>query len=161
MMRRGIIRAVVLSVLVLFTSSVLWAQDGDKPADNMQILKEKIQGDKKLLVAANMNLTEKEAKAFWPVYESYQKDLTALNDRALKNVGDYASNWQKMTDDTAKKVVGEYLAIEGDRQKFRQSFLPKFAEVLPYKKVMRYYQLENKVLAIVLYEAAKKVPLVE
>jgi len=160
-MKKSLFRALVFSVLALFVSGMAWAQDGDKPADNMQILKEKIQGDKKLLVAANMNLTEKEAKAFWPVYESYQKDLSALNDRALKNVGEYAANWQKMTDDTAKKVVTEHLAIESDRQKLRQSYLPKFAKVLPYKKVMRYYQLENKVLALVLYDVAKKVPLVE
>jgi len=161
MMKKVIFRALVFSALALFVSGMAWAQDGDKPADNMQILKEKIQGDKKLLVAANMNLTEKEAKAFWPVYESYQKDLTALNDRALRNVGEYAANWQKMTDDTAKKVVTEHLAIEGDRQKLRQSYLPKFAKVLPYKKVMRYYQLENKIQALVLYDVAKKVPLVE
>lgn len=160
-MKKSFFRALVFCVLALFVSGMAWAQDEGRPADNMQILKEKIQGDKKLLVAANMNLTEKEAKAFWPVYESYQKDLTALNDRALENVGEYAANWQKMTDDTAKKVVTEHLAIESDRQKLRQSYLPKFAKVLPYKKVMRYYQLENKVLALVLYDVAKKVPLVE
>ena len=46
----------------------------DKPADNMQILLEKVKADKKLLVAANMELTESEAKGFWPVYEGYQKN---------------------------------------------------------------------------------------
>ena len=66
-----------------------------------------------------------------------------------------------MTDDMAKKVVTEHLAIEGDRQKLKQSYLSKFAKALPYKKVMRYYQLENKIFAVVLYEAAKKIPLVE
>jgi hypothetical protein len=43
----------------------------DKPADNMQIMREKVKADKKLLVASNMQLTEAEAKAFWPVYEEY------------------------------------------------------------------------------------------
>ncbi len=37
----------------------------------MQILREKIRADKKLLVAENMQLTEAEAKAFWPVYDQY------------------------------------------------------------------------------------------
>lgn len=160
-MKKALIKAVVLSALSLFVSGMVWAADGDTPADNMQIVKEKIQVDKKLFVAANMNLTEKEAKAFWPVYENYQKELNAVNERAIKNVGEYAANWDKMTDEKAKKVVTDYLAIENDRLKARQSFLPKFAKVLPYKKVMRYYQLENKVFAVVLYDAAKKVPLVE
>jgi hypothetical protein len=162
MKRKGIIKAVVLSVLVLFISGMAWAaQQGDEQSDNMQILRDKIQADKKLVVATNMTLTENEAKAFWPVYDSYQKDLIKLNDRTLKNIIDYAANIDKMSDEIAKKIVKEHLAIESDRQKLRQSYLPKFAKVLPYKKVMRYYQMENKIFAVVSYEAAKKIPLVE
>jgi hypothetical protein len=161
MNRKGIIKAVVLSVLVLFISGMAWAQQADTPADNMQLVRDKLQADKKLLIGENMKLTEQEAKAFWPVYDSYQKDLVKLNDRAIKNISDYAANSDKMTDDAAKKVVADYLAIESDRQKLRQSYLPKFAKVLPYKKVMRYIQLENKILAVITYEAAKKIPLVD
>jgi hypothetical protein len=162
MKRKGIIKAVVLSVLVLFISGMAWAaQQGDAQSDNMQILRDKIQADKKLVVATNMTLTENEAKAFWPVYDSYQKDLIKLNDRTLKNIVDYAANMDKMSDEIAKKIVTEHLAIESDRQKLRQSYLPKFAKALPYKKVMRYYQMENKIFAVVSYEAAKKIPLVE
>ena len=39
--------------------------------DNMQILREKIKADKKLVVAVNMGLTESEAKGFWPPRASY------------------------------------------------------------------------------------------
>jgi hypothetical protein len=161
MKRKGIIKVVVLSALVVFISGFAWAQQGDAPADTMQIVHEKIQADKKLLVAENLKLTDKEAKAFWPVYESYQKDLIKLRERMLKNISDYEANFDKMTDDLAKKVLTEYLAIEGDRQKLRQFYLPKFEKALPYKKVMRYYQLENKISAVVNYEAAKLIPLVD
>jgi hypothetical protein len=40
----------------------------DKPADNMQILRDKIKADKRLVVATNMELVESEAKNFWPIY---------------------------------------------------------------------------------------------
>jgi hypothetical protein len=161
MKRERIIKAVVLSALVVFISGFAWAQQADTPADNMQILRDKIQADKKLFVATNMKLTDNEAKAFWPVYDSYQKDLIKLNDRLIKNISDYAANIDKMSDAMAKKVVTEHLAIESDRHNLRQSYLPKFAKVLPYKKVMRYYQLENKIFAVVNYEAARKIPLVD
>jgi hypothetical protein len=161
MKRKGIIKAVVLSALAVFISGFAWAQQGDAPADTMQIVHEKIQADKKLLVSENLKLTDKEAKAFWPVYESYQKDLIKLRERMLKNISDYEANFDKMSDDMAKKVVTEHLAIESDRQKLRQSYLPKFEKALPYKKVMRYYQLENKISAVVNYEAAKLIPLVD
>jgi len=133
----------------------------DKPADTMQIVREKIQADKKLLVATNMGLTEKEAQAFWPVYESYQKDLGLLNGRMLVLIQDFANSYQAMTDDAAKKLVGEYLAIEGDRVKLKQSYLPKLRQALPEKKVARYLQIENKIEAVIRYELAEKIPLVK
>ena len=133
----------------------------DKPADTMQIVREKIQADKKLLVAANMGLTEKEGQAFWPVYESYQKDLGLLNGRMLVLIQDFAKNYQAMTDGEAKKLVDEYLAIEGDRVKLKQSYLPKLRQALPEKKVARYLQIENKIEAVIRYELAEKIPLVK
>jgi len=164
-MRKGIIRATFLAVLVVFAAGTAWAQavpaQGDAQADNMQILKEKIKADKKLLIATNMNLTEKEDKAFWPIYESFQKDLSTLNERAIRNIGNYAENADKMNDDLAKKVVTEQLAIDAERQKLRQAYLPKFSKVIPYKKVMRYYQMENKIQAVLNFEAAKAIPLVD
>ena len=41
----------------------------------MEILRQKIKADKKLVVAANLKLTDAEGTAFWPVYDAYQKDL--------------------------------------------------------------------------------------
>jgi hypothetical protein len=152
-------RRAAITVLLCALALPVLAQD--KPADNMQILREKIQADKKLLVAANMGLTEKEGQAFWPVYESYQKDLGLLNGRMLVLIQDFANTYQAMTDDAAKKLVGEYLAIEGDRVKLKQSYLPKLRQALPEKKVARYLQIENKIEAVIRYELAEKIPLVK
>ena len=65
-----------------------------------------------------------------------------------------------MTDSDAKKLLDEYLTIEGLRLKVRQAYLSKFRKVLPEKKVARYYQIENKILAVLTYELAKQIPLV-
>ena len=133
----------------------------DKPADNMQIVREKARADKKLVIAETMGMTETEAKVFWPVYDAYQKDLVKLNDRTLKLINDYADNYFTMSDQAAKKLMDEYMAIETERLKIRQSYLPKFRQVLPEMKVLRYYQLENKIQAVVDYEVAAIIPLVE
>jgi hypothetical protein len=45
--------------------------------------------------------------------------------------------------------------------KLRQSYLPKFRKVLSEKKVARYYQLENKVEAVIEYDIAKQIPLMK
>ena len=133
----------------------------DKPADNMQILREKIKADKKLLVATNIELTESEAKGFWPVYEEYQKDLTAINQRIGKLIESYAADYRanSLTDDKAKKLVDELVAIEQAEAGLKTTYVPKLSKVLPLKKVARYLQIENKVRALVKYELASSIPL--
>ena len=153
-----VVLAVFVLVLAVFTVPLL-AQE--KPADDMQIVRDKIRADKKLFVSENMKLTESEAKAFWPIYDAYQKDLGKLWDRSFKVIEEYAKNYESMTNEAAKKLVDEYIAIEAARQNLRTSYLPKFRKAVPEKKVARYYQLENKIHAAVSYEMATKIPLVK
>jgi len=156
--RKKLVMILMSMIALVFSNSLCLAED--KPADNMDILRDKIQADKKLLVAENMQLTEAEAKAFWPVYADYQNELFLLQSRSIKLIKDFAGTYQKMTDSDAKKLLDEYLTIEGLRLKVRQAYLSKFRKVLPEKKVARYYQIENKILAVLTYELAKQIPLV-
>lgn len=149
----------VLMAFLMVWPVLLSAQD--KPADNMQFVVEKIRADKNLLISENMQLTEAEAKAFWPVYEQYQQELILLRARTLKLINDYASAYAKMTSDTAEKLLDEFMTIESLGLKLRQTFLPKFRKVLPVVKVVRYYQIENKINAVLMYELAAIIPLIQ
>jgi hypothetical protein len=151
---------VLMTAVMAFPGSALTQ---DKPSDNMQILREKVKADKKLLVATNMELTESEAKGFWPVYEDYQKDLTAINQRIVKLIESYAADYRAntLTDEKAKKLVDELVAIEKAEAGLKASYVPKLSKVLPQKKVARYLQIENKIRAAVKYELAAGVPLAQ
>lgn len=133
-----------------------------KPADNMEILRDKLKADKKLVVAQNMDLTEAEAKGFWPVYEAYQKDLEKINERTAAMIQSYADAWNadSMDNEKAKKLISEFLDIRADEVKLMQSYVPKLSEVLPATKVARYLQIENKIRTIIKYELVSKIPLV-
>ena len=133
----------------------------EKPAENMEIVLQKIRADKKLLVAENLQLTEAEAKGFWPVYSRYQDELFLLRTRTAKLITDYAAAYDQMGNDAAKKLLDEYMTIEALGLKLRQAYLPKFRAVLPEVKVARYYQIENKIYAALVYEIAAKIPLVK
>ena len=150
----------LVAAAMLMAVSPLAAQD--KPADNMQIMMDKIKADKKLVVAENMVLTEAEAEAFWPVYEEYQKGLAALNERLGKLIGGYAENYNAdtLTDEKASKLIEESIAISKAEVELQASFVPKLNKVLPAKKVMRYIQIENKIRALVNLSLAAEVPLV-
>ena len=155
----------LLSLLSLFVAvtfdTPLYALDTAAQTD-MQILYAKVKADKKLLVAQNMNLTDAESQAFWPIYDSYQKDLDAINKRTLNLIKSYADAWNSQTiDDTvAKKLLNEMVAIKGSEANLYKTYSPQLTAVLPAMKAARYLQIESKIRAIVHYELAAKIPLV-
>jgi hypothetical protein len=150
----------LLVVMCLTAVPSVLAQD--KPADNMQLLREKIRADKKLVVGMNMELSEAEAKAFWPIYDQYQRDLQKINQRLLGVLAGYAEDFRNksLTDDKAKKLIDEALAIEVAEANLKSTYAPKLSKVLPIRKVARYLQIENKIRAVVKYDIASGVPLV-
>ena len=161
MKENGKIVVVAVLVLGLIALGVMPAVAQDKPADNMQVLREKVRADKRTFVAANMELTESEAKAFWPVFEKYQDELFLLRSRTAKLIKDYAAGFKDMSNETARKLLDESMAIESLGVKLRKDYLPKFRQALPDKKVARYYQIENKIQAALYYELAVEIPLVQ
>jgi hypothetical protein len=129
---------------------------------NMEILKEKLKADKKLLIASNMDLTDAEAKQFWPLYDDYQKDLEGINKQLVQTIKEYADAFNKGTisNDTAKKLLNEALTVEEQEVKLKRASAEKLGKVLPATKVARYIQLETKIRSIIKFEMAQQIPLV-
>lgn len=155
--------ALVLSLTLALGVTPVRAQDsqGAANAANMEILREKIHADKKLVVAANMDLTDAEAKAFWPIYDEYQTKLNKINQHLLNLVKEYAQNYQNMSNDMAKKLLKESMAVEKERLVLKETIMPKLLKVLSPVKAARYYQIENKIQAALQYELAGGIPLMK
>jgi rubrerythrin len=147
------------SLLACLVGGAVVAQD--KPADTMESLREKARADKKLVVASVLELTEGEAKVFWPVYNAYQSDMVAHYDRLIKLIGTYSKAYSAMTDATATKLVTEYLALERNHAALLTSYQPRFQKVLPATKVARLYQVEHKIRALVIYDLANEIPFIK
>jgi hypothetical protein len=136
---------------------------GNQPADNMQILADKVKADRKLLVASNMQLTQDEANKFWPIYDAYVADLQKINQHTMQLIQTYANDYNanSLTDKQAGKLVHEMFAINESELKLQKSYAEKLSKVLPEKKVARALQIENKIRAILKYQLAAQIPLVQ
>ncbi|MGH7495867.1 MAG: hypothetical protein ACREOO_26215 [bacterium] len=157
------ILAQILVAAIFAAPAVVFAQEEAADETNMEILRDKLKADKKLVVASNMSLTDAEAKAFWPLYDEYQKELQALNARLKNTVASYAEayNANTLTDEGAKKLGEEVTAIDEAELKMRRAYATKLNAVLPGKKAVRYLQIETKIRAVLRYELAAGIPLVE
>ncbi len=155
--------AAFLLAIVFAVPGLVFAQEKSAEETNMEILRDKLKADKKVVVASNMTLTDAEAKAFWPIYDEYQKELQGINDRLKKAIESYAEayNANTLTDEAATKLVNEATATDESEIQMRKTYATKLAKVLPGKKVARYLQIENKIRALVRYELASEIPLIE
>jgi hypothetical protein len=148
---------VMAAVLASLVNGIAVAQD--KPTDTMDLLREKVRADKKLVVAVALDLTEREAKEFWPVYGAYQSDMIEYYDRVAKLLSDYAAVYPNMNDETATRLLGQFTTLETDYAALLTRYQPRFQRVLPPRKVVRLYQLENKLRAVLNYQLARDIPL--
>ena len=149
--------ATVLSVALLGSA----AYAADTTQDQMSILLDTIRANRKAFVAVNLDLSAEEAKGFWPLYDKYQGELTPISDKVLKLVDEYVDHFSDLKDDRAAELMKDYLAADAERIKVRQSYLPEFSKVVSGRTVARFYQLENKMDAVLRYELAKTIPVID
>jgi hypothetical protein len=155
---RTVIRCIVALVAgVLVMPVVASAQT----ASDMEILRQKLKADKKLVVAQAMQLTEAEAPGFWPVYDAYQGELGQLNVRLGQVIKDYAAAYRTdtLTNDKARGLMDEVLKIEQAEVDLKRAYVPRLGAVVSEVKVARYLQIENKIRALLKYELAGEIPL--
>jgi hypothetical protein len=148
--------AAALGLLLAVASLPVWAQT---TRDDVEVMLELVQLERKAVVAENMELTAEESEAFWPVYNDYAQKLRELNQRDAKLVLDYAKAFATLTDETAAKLLKEAQAIDKKRVKIRTAYAKKLRRVLPARKVARAYQVESKIDAIIEFDMARSIPL--
>jgi len=155
-----------LSVLLLFMMVFpvpISAQDDSKMfKEETKLTRAIIKLKRKKIIATNIDMTDKEAQAFWPIYEKYTSSMTFVNDQKFKLISEYRDAYLKknLSEATALKLLEEFLKIERSKLNFKKLYIPRFQKVLPPKKVVRFYQVENKLDATINYELSREIPLV-
>ena len=117
--------------------------------------------DRKVLIRETLGLTPEEDKNFWTPYREYTEDMDEVNKLRLKVITDFAASQDNFTDDIAKQMLKDYFKFEKEQAKVKKKHASKFKKVLPEAKVARFYQIENKLDAIINFALAMQIPLIE
>jgi len=151
----------LLCVFAISTAASVAAQEKGAPQLTSAEWRTKIQADKKGIVERAMKLTAEEGKKFWPLYDSFQRDLEKPNREYAKAVLDYVAASDSLTDANAKRLAEQVLAASIEESRLREKHFKKLQGVLPGKKAARYVQIENEFRVLLKYHLAATVPLVE
>jgi hypothetical protein len=159
------IRNITLALtLILAAPMAVHAQVNENLAEfapDIEAARTIMQTERKILIMREMALTNEEASAFWPLYDEYVVARRELGDMRLKVITDYAANYESMTNELARSLANDSMDYETKRLKLKKKYLKKFRKVLPDIKVVRYFQLESKLDAIIDFDLASQIPLME
>jgi len=119
-----------------------------------------IQVQHQAIVTRAMDLKEAEAQAFWPLYREYRLEMSRVGARYVTNLVTYLDNYENLSDQLAEKLLNEALSIEKARLDVKAKYIPRFRKVMPPKKVARFFQVDNKLEALIKADLASEIPLV-
>ena len=113
------------------------------------------------IIAKNVTLTSEQAAKFWPVYEKYQKEQSAVMDDQLKGIQQYVDGYETMADAAALGLIKAHLERDAKMTALRQTWLPEFQKVLPTKLAVRVMQIDRRVSLAHQVEFAARIPLAQ
>jgi hypothetical protein len=129
------------------------------PQSGKQIDLAAARAERRAIVNDNMKLSAKEAKAFWPVYERYEAAMDKIQDRHIAEIKDFAKHYDNLTNADAKHKLDEVIAIAQARINVQKAYIPKFRAAVSQVKTTRFFQIDNKLRAMVQCQIAQMVPL--
>jgi hypothetical protein len=135
------------------------AQDAtDKDID---LLRKDIRSQKKQIIAANLQLTDKEAEKFWPLYDQYTAELVKIHDKKYGAIKDFAQNYETLTDEQAETLTRQVLEVDESVAQLRIRYIPIFRKVLSGKKTALFCQLDRTLVMLIDLQLSSEIPLVE
>lgn len=118
-----------------------------------------MRAERKAAVGANMPMTKDEAKVFWPLYDKYEGEMDQIEQRHIKEVREFVASYDTLTNADATKKLDEVISIQEARLKVQRAYIPKFRAALSSIQTTRFFQIDNKLRALVQCQVAQLVPL--
>jgi hypothetical protein len=133
----------------------------DATDQNIALLRQNLRSQKKQIVAANMDLTDKEAEQFWPLFEKYTDELMAINNKKYAAIKQYAQNYDTLTDQQAEDLTRQALEVDQAVSQLRQRYVSIFNKVISGKKTARFLQMDRRLVMLIDLQLSSALPLVE
>jgi hypothetical protein len=143
------------------TSSPGQAQGQSSTDQDVELLRKDIRSQKKQMIAANMNLTDKEAEQFWPLYDQYTAELVKINDKKYAAIKQFAQSYDTLTDQQAVDLTSQSLEVDQAVAQLRKRYIPIFQKVLSGKKTALFFQLDRRLVMVIDMQLSSAVPLVQ
>ena len=126
----------------------------------VEVMRSDVRTQKIQILTQAMEFTSEEAAVFWPLYREYDNAMSAVWDKRLANIKEYAANYETMTDAAARKIIEQAFANDEAQLAVEREYFERIAEILPVTKAARFIQVENQLNRMIETQIGAELPLV-
>jgi hypothetical protein len=148
-------------LLTLFLFGIGFAQSENFETGYIEILKKDIQTEAKKLVGENLEMTDEQAKVFWPLYDEYTAELLELSNERINLISSYMLDYYNLSDEKAETLVNQAMDIDQKRLDLKRKYITKMNEVLPAKLVGKFFQIDNYLQTLVTIQRQSTIPFIK
>jgi len=127
----------------------------------IELLRTDLNAQKRQIINETMQLDDKQARIFWPIYNDYEADLDKLADEKLAIVQDYAANFLTMTNEKADELAQRVMALDDQKMALRRKYYDLMKKSLPAILVVRFFEVEDQIQLLVDLRIASNLPIIE
>ncbi|HBI81782.1 MAG TPA: hypothetical protein DDY04_07580 [Bacteroidales bacterium] len=123
----------ILLILSLITSGVKVSAQNDNTDKALK-------AEKVVFLTKKLELTQDEARKFWPLYDEYWDKKTKIINNRHKLADEFIHNMKNITDKEAVDYANRYVESQKREAELLAEFNKQLLLILPPKKVMLLYQ---------------------
>jgi hypothetical protein len=127
----------------------------------VDLLRKDMKKEKVAIITEVMELTPEESSKFWPVYNDYDKELTALADERIAFLRMYGENLDSLTDQKVTQIITGLLDVQARRNALHKKYFDRMSKTLGAKLAGRFLQVEHQLLLILDLQISSSLPVVE
>ena len=120
------------SILFILSFSLITVAQGNR---------DKIKALKIAFITEKLNLSEKEAQQFWPIYNSFEEDMSSLKRQAYNTRKEV--DLGAISDEDAVQLLKQIRTNENKKHALENDFIDKLSKVISAKKIILMHKIED------------------
>lgn len=160
-LKKNIFMKKIFTLICAILISLSFTVSAQTQGDYNELARTVLKAEKQATVAEAMILTEEESAPFWELYNEYQNELYKLGSEELKIITDYAKNFESLNDQKADELWTAAMNLESIKLKLKKKYYKKFKKIIPSGKAARFFQIENKIEALISAQMALEIPVID
>jgi hypothetical protein len=154
----------VLVATILFAGTAPGQSTQSAAADQntkeyITLLRKDIRKEKSSIVDQAMGLDSAQKAKFYPIYEKYEKELSAIWDKRLANIKKYADNYPDVPDGVADQLVATSQSLQAEHSALWKKYYGEVKSALGPRVAARFLQVENALSDLIDLQLTSQIPL--